>query len=86
MTAILSIDETVGLQQNDTTLALPSALSSDLAALSAGSILEKATVASALTFGPNTIDVGFTQTDGTALSGLDSGLKAIDGKELFLYT
>lgn len=90
MATILSIDETTGLQLNDTTLALPTQLNSDLVALLgssyASTIIEKARVADALTFGANTIDVAFTNSSGGALSQVDSGLITIDGRKIFLDT
>src|SRR4051812_39352259 len=89
MSTILSIDESMGLQQNDTSAPLPAALAADLAAIFPGgtyTLLEKAKVANGITFGANTIDVAFTNGSGGALIGVDSGLYAVDGRKLFLYT
>ena len=89
MATLLSIDETLGLQQNDTNSPLPAALDTDLIAiLGAGyPLIQAAEVNNALSGLPaNVTDIAFTDSTGAALSGVDSGLKALDGRELFLYT
>lgn len=90
MSVILSIDESpldqAGTQ--DTSTALPTKLNSDLTALFGGAytVLEAAVTNNALSFGPNMQAILFTDNTGAELNGVDSGLVAIDGRKIFLYT
>jgi hypothetical protein len=90
MSIILSVDES-SLDQagtQDTTPALPTKLNSDLTTIFGGAptVLEVAVTSNALTFGANTQTVLFTNSSGVELNGVDSGLVAIDGRQISLYT
>jgi T1SS-143 domain-containing protein len=98
---ILRIDETLGNQtgtlaepRHDTTGTLPTTLSTRLNTVFgnttwSSTIIQAAEKTGALTttdLGSNVIDVAFTESDGDPLVGVASGLTAIDGKEIFLYS
>ena len=86
MATILKLDETSGLDATtqDTTVALPTALSS---AIGASTIIERAESPSiSLPLTADTLDIAFTNQNGTPLNGVDSGLLTIDGRKIFLYT
>ncbi|WLG88225.1 T1SS-143 repeat domain-containing protein [Pseudomonas cucumis] len=107
----VSLDETTGLQNatatpgatedandNDTALPLPSAFSTRLTALGAGTAMDAAlsgytgvvgnTGSNAFTISGATsaTDVSFVDSNGAPLNGLDSGLDTLDGTSIFLYT
>jgi hypothetical protein len=86
MATILKLDETSGLDATtqDTSVALPTALSS---AIGASTIVERAESTSiSLPLTADTLDIAFTNQNGTPLNGVDSGLLTIDGRKIFLYT
>ncbi|WPN60376.1 hypothetical protein [Pseudomonas sp. P9_31] len=107
----VSLDETAGLQNltatpspsgdaddNDTATPLPSAFSTRLTALGAGTALDAAlsgytgdvgnTGSDAFTISGATsaTDVSFVGSTGAPLNGADSGLVTLDGISIFLYT
>ncbi|WLG82620.1 hypothetical protein PSH97_15915 [Pseudomonas cucumis] len=107
----VSLDETTGLQNatatpgatedandNDTALPLPSAFSTRLTALGAGTAMDAAlsgytgvvgnTGSNAFTISGATsaTDVSFVDSNGAPLNDLDSGLDTLDGTSIFLYT
>lgn len=90
MSVILKIDESPSDQAGtqDISLALPTKMNSDLTTIFGGAptILEAAVTTSALSFGANTQTVLFTNSSGVELNGVDSGLVAIDGRQISLYT
>ncbi|MBR0785146.1 DUF5801 repeats-in-toxin domain-containing protein [Bradyrhizobium iriomotense] len=87
----VTLDETAGLQNDDTNTALPSAFSSRLTALGAPATEINHAVSSGnvITISGVTGSVGnisFTDENGGALDGDSSGLFTNDGEEVFLYT
>jgi len=85
------LDETAGLQNNDTNTALPSEFSTRLAALLAPATEINHAVSSGdvITISGVTGSVGnvaFTDGSGGALDGDTSGLFTNDGEEIFLFT
>ncbi|WP_207886450.1 DUF5801 repeats-in-toxin domain-containing protein [Pseudomonas sp. 30_B] len=109
----VTLDETAGLQNhtatptpagddddNDTLLTLPSAFSTRLTALQAGTVTGEAlsgytgavgnTGSKAFNInaaaGGTIQDISFTDIDGKLLFHVDSGLKTLDGTTIFLYT
>ncbi|WP_081729284.1 hypothetical protein [Pseudomonas sp. QTF5] len=107
----VTLDETAGLQNatatpsapenandNDTALPLPSAFSSRLTVLGAGTAMDAAlsgytgvvgnTGSNAFTISGATsaTDVSFVDSNGAPLNNVDSGLDTLDGTSIFLYT
>jgi T1SS-143 domain-containing protein len=107
----VSLDETTGLQNatatpspaedandNDTATPLPSAFSTRLTALGAGTAMDAAlsgytgavgnTGSDAFTISGATsaTDVSFVGSNGAPLNGFDSGLDTLDGTSILLYT
>ena len=87
----VTLDETAGLQNDDTNAALPAAFSSRLTALGA----DPATAINAAVSNGNVISISgvtgtfnlaFTDANGGALDGDTSGLFTNDGEEIFLFT
>ncbi|TIT94561.1 MAG: hypothetical protein E5W59_04280, partial [Mesorhizobium sp.] len=88
----VTLDETAGLQNDDTNTALPTAFSSRLTALGA----DPATAINAAVSNGNVIsisgvtgsvgNIAFTDSSGGALDGDSSGLFTNDGEEIFLFT
>src|SRR5215475_14435854 len=88
----VTLDETAGLQNDDTNTALPVAFSSRLTALGA----DPATAINAAVSNGNVIsisgvtgtigNIAFTDASGGALDGDSSGLFTNDGEEIFLFT
>ncbi|MBR0711925.1 beta strand repeat-containing protein [Bradyrhizobium liaoningense] len=88
---IVTLDETPGLQNDDTNTTLPTAFSTRLAALSAPATEINHAVSSGnvITISGVTGSVGniaFTDANGGALDGDTSGLFTNDGEEVFLFT
>ncbi|TWA93885.1 beta strand repeat-containing protein [Bradyrhizobium stylosanthis] len=87
----VTLDETAGLQNDDTNTALPTAFSSRLTALGApaAEINHGVSTGNVITISGVTGSVGnlsFTDGSGGALDGDTSGLFTNDGEEVFLYT
>jgi hypothetical protein len=87
----VTLDESAGLQNDDTNLALPGAFSSRLTALGA----DPATAINAAVSNGDVIsisatgtigNIAFTDATGGALDGDSSGLFTNDGEEIFLFT
>ena len=87
----VTLDETAGLQNDDTNSALPSAFSSRLTALGA----DPATAISAAVSNGNVISISgattitnlaLTDASGGALDNVPSGLSTNDGEPIFLFT
>jgi hypothetical protein len=88
----VTLDETAGLQNDDTAATLPTAFSDELTALGA----DPATAINAAVSSGNVISISgvtgtvsnlaFTDTAGGALDGDSSGLFTNDGEEIFLFT
>ena len=88
----VTLDETAGLQNDDTSTALPVAFSSRLTALGA----DPATALNQAVSNGNVIsisgvtgtlgNIAFTDANGGALDGDSSGLFTNDGEEIFLFT
>src|SRR5215472_16016684 len=88
----VTLDETAGLQNDDTTTALPTAVSDRLTALRA----DPATATNQAVSNGNVISISgvtgtitnlaFTDANGEALDGEMSGLFTNDGEEIFLFT
>ena len=88
----ITLDETAGLQNDDTNATLPAAFSTRLTALGAS----PATALNAAVSGSNVIsitgvtgsvgNISFTDANGGALDGDSSGLFTNDGEEIFLFT
>ena len=88
----VTLDETAGLQNDDTNTTLPTAFSSRLTALGA----DPATAINAAVSNGNVIsisgvtgtigNIAFTDANGGALDGDSSGLFTNDGEEIFLFT
>ena len=88
----VTLDETAGLQNDDTNVALPAAFSSRLTALGAdpatainqavsnGNVISISGVTGTIT------NLAFTDANGGALDGDSSGLFTNDGEEIFLFT
>src|SRR5215831_9020931 len=88
----VTLDETAGLQNDDTNTALPAAFSSRLTALGAdpatainkavsnGNVISISGVTGTIT------NLAFTDANGGALDGDSSGLFTNDGEEIFLFT
>ena len=105
----VSLDETTGLQNftatpapagdaddNDTATALPSAFSTRLTALGAGTAMDAAlsgynganagSDAFTISGATSATDVSFVGSNGAPLNGFDSGLDTLDGTSILLYT
>src|SRR6266545_5261290 len=87
----VTLDETAGLQNDDTNSTLPVAFSSRLTALGAdpATALNQAVSNSnviSISGVTGTINVTFTDANGGALDGDSSGLFTNDGEEIFLFT
>lgn len=88
----VTLDETAGLQNDDTNTTLPTAFSSRLTALGA----DPATAINQAVSNGNVIsisgvtgaigNIAFTDANGGALNGDSSGLFTNDGEEIFLFT
>src|SRR5262245_54345608 len=88
----VTLDETAGLQNDDTNTALPAAFSTRLTALGA----DAATAINKAVSNGNVIsisgvtgavgNIAFTDANGGALNGDTSGLFTNDGEEIFLFT
>jgi hypothetical protein len=88
----VTLDETAGLQNDDTAATLPTAFSDELTALGA----DPATAINAAVSSGNVISISgvtgtvsnlaFTDAAGGALDGDSSGLFTNDGEEIFLFT
>ena len=88
--ALLSIDQSSGLQQND--IALPAsgdvinALNTYFAGSGWTSTVIQAAKVSAFSGLSNTIDLALTNSSGGNLNGVDSGLNDLSGNDILLYT
>jgi hypothetical protein len=88
----ITLDETSGLQNDDTNTTLPSAFSTRLTALGANpatAINQAASNGNVISISGVTGAVGniaFTDANGGALDGDSSGLFTNDGEEIFLFT
>ncbi|MET3841819.1 DUF5801 repeats-in-toxin domain-containing protein [Bradyrhizobium sp. OAE829] len=88
----VTLDETTGLQNDDTNTALPSAFSTRLTALGASpatAINQAASTGNVFSIGGVTGAVGnisFTDANGGALDGDSSGLFTNDGEAILLFT
>src|SRR5438874_13643936 len=87
----VTLDETAGLQNDDTSTALPAAFSSRLTALGAPAteINHAVSNGDVITISGVTGSIGniaFTDANGGALDGDTSGLFTNDGEEFFLFT
>ncbi|VIO72112.1 DUF5801 repeats-in-toxin domain-containing protein [Bradyrhizobium ivorense] len=85
------LDETAGLQNDDTSTALPAAFASRLTALSAPTTVINQAVSSGNVFSISGVtgsvgNISFTDANGAALNGASSGIFTTDGEEVFLYT
>jgi hypothetical protein len=83
-TDTVRLDETLGLQADDTGSSLPSAFSSRLSALTSATLLQKAVSSdAAISISGVTgsiTDIGFTDASGVAMNGTASGLYTLEGK------
>ncbi|HWI82286.1 DUF5801 repeats-in-toxin domain-containing protein [Ramlibacter sp.] len=77
------LDETLGLQDDDTSSALPAAFA---ARIPAGYLNEAVSSGSVLDLTGITTDIAFAKSSGAPLDGVDSGLTTTDGDPILLWT